>query len=83
VINVPEEQKKVNEEVTILRRRTITTSPKIGVIKTQVAVTYSTPTIPPRTIFILQSEHTPSKERELIKKDIEAQRKKKPETVMV
>jgi len=47
-----EEEEKEQMEVTLLDETVVTTYPKLRVPYHQVAVTYSTPEVPPRTIFI-------------------------------
>jgi len=62
-----EEEKKEEEkkyEVTILDETVITTYPKLKLPYHQVAVTYSTPEIPPRTIFIPFEEVEPEEPEE-------------------
>jgi len=58
----PEEKRY---EVTILDETLITTYPKVKVPYFQIAVTYSTPEIPPRTIFIPLEKVEKGKEDEV------------------
>lgn len=71
------------EEVNIISRASIVTYPKLGVAKKQMRVTYSTPDIPPRTIFIDEEKYNKETEAKLIKEDIARQRAKKVETIKV
>lgn len=40
----------------------------------QVAITYSTPDVPPRTVFVDKEKDTPEERRRVIKEDLEAVR---------
>ena len=77
------EENKQGEEITILGREEIVTYPKINQPAYQIAVTYATKDLPPKTIFIPKEEYSKEKEAELIKKDIEERRKTTPETLII
>ena len=42
--------------------------------KEQVAITYSTPDVPPRTVFVDKAKDTPQERQRVIKEDLEAAR---------
>lgn len=75
--------KKTEYNVTVLRREEFTTYPKLGQAVIVLSVTYIAEGLPPHAIIIPKAEHTPVKEKELIRKDIEARFKEKPETFKV
>ena len=70
-------------KVTILSRREVDTYPKLNVKVTQVWVTYVGAGLAPNTIFIEKDKYNASLEKKLIREDIEARLKRKPETIRV
>ena len=44
----------------------------------QVAITYSTPDVPPRTVFVEKEKDTPQERQRVIKEDLEAVRAGRP-----
>lgn len=69
--------------VTVLSRREISVFPKIGVEEKQFLITYVAAGLPPHTLTIKKVEWTESKEKALLRKDIEERLKEKPETFTV
>lgn len=76
-----EKQPEIN--VTIVRRREITTWPKIGVPVVNVLVTYVAADLPPATISIPKKEYTTKKEKEQIRLDVQSRKKLSPESYKV
>jgi len=74
---------KQEYDVTVLSRTDVTTYPKLNVPVVSVIVTYVAAGLPPRSISILKREHTSAKEKELIRKDIEARLAERPESFKV
>jgi len=69
--------------VTVLSRTEVDVYPKLGVKAIQVWVTYVAAGLAPNTIFIDKGKYNISLEKKLIRDDIEARLKKKPETYRV
>ena len=69
--------------VTVLRRREISTYPKIGQEVVQVLTTYVAAGLPPATVTIPKKEYTLEKEKALIKRDIQERLKIVPEAYKV
>ena len=69
--------------VTVLSRSEVEVYPKLGVKAIQVWVTYVAAGLAPNTIFIDKGKYNISLEKKLIRDDIEARLKKKPETYRV
>ncbi len=44
----------------------------------QIAITYSTPDVPPRTVFVDKEKDTPQERQRVIKEDLEAARAARP-----
>lgn len=65
---------EVEGEIIQVSERSILSYPKIGEAVRTVAVTYSTPDLPPRTLWIPESEYSEEHRNELIKKDLEKRR---------
>lgn len=78
-ISEPEKKYKVQ----IIRRREITTYPRVGLAKKTMMVTYQAEGLPPRTISIPVEEYNPDTEKKLIREDIEKQLQFKPEELEV
>ncbi|MBW2559506.1 MAG: hypothetical protein JRE40_01490 [Deltaproteobacteria bacterium] len=76
-------EKEKKYDVTVLSRDEVTTFPKIGQPVVNLLITYVAAGLAPYTITIPKDEWTPEKERELIRKSIEARLKVKPETFKV
>ena len=69
--------------VTVLSRSEVEVYPKLGVKAIQVWVTYVAAGLAPNTIFIDKDKYNLSLEKKLIRDDIEARLKRKPETYRV
>jgi len=61
-------------EIVTVRERRQTSWPKIGQPVRVVAVTYSTPDLPPRTIWIPEAEYSEEHRDALIKRDMQERR---------
>ena len=70
-------------KVTILSRREVDTYPKFHVKVTQVWVTYVGAGLAPNTIFIDKDKYNKELEKKMIREDIEARLKRRPETIRV
>jgi len=75
--------KEEGYNVTVLSRTEVDTYPKLGVKAIQVWVTYVAAGLAPSTIFIDKAKYNISLEKKLIREDIEARLKKKPESYRV
>ena len=81
--NLPKEEEKPKQEITILSRRKYTTYPKLKQAVVNIDITYVAGDMPPRTITIPEAEYTLEVEKKRIKADIEDQLKVKPETYTI
>lgn len=70
-------------EVTVISREDVTTFPKIATPVISRLVTYVAAGLPPATVTIPKDKWTLEFEKELIKKDVQARLKRKPETYRV
>jgi len=62
------------EAVRILRVTEVSPGEPGGGEPGQVAITYSTPDVPPRTVFVDKEKDTPQERQRVIKEDLEAAR---------
>lgn len=69
--------------MTVLLRREFTTYPEVGKPVKQFSITYAAAGLPPRTVRIPVDEWSPEAEKKLIREDIEARLKEKPEVYKV
>lgn len=66
------------EWVDILKVTEVVPGEPGGGVAGQVAITYSTDDIPPRTVFVDKDKDTPEERQRVIKEDLEAARATKP-----
>lgn len=69
------------KKVTILSEQELTVSPRPGVTKQVVAVTYLAPGLPPRTIWIDKDKYTEDNLKQVIRQDMEQAAKQKQRTI--
>ena len=69
--------------VTVIRRREVTTWPKIGTPVIQVLVTYVAAGLPPATVTINKVDYTVEREKAEIKADIQRRLRVAPESYKV
>lgn len=68
-------------EVQIIDETEITTYPRLGEEKKQIAVTYVAPGFPPRTIFIDKEKYSEEELKRLILEDLKKLRERKARTL--
>lgn len=68
----------MSEWVDVLRVTEVVPGEPGGGEAGQVAITYSTGDIPPRTVFVDKAKDTPQERQRVIKEDLEAARAAKP-----
>ena len=69
------------EAVRVLRVTEISAAETEGDVADQVAITYSTPDVPPRTVIIDKDKDTVQERQRVIKEDLEAARATPSETL--
>lgn len=74
---------KTEYDVVVLSRDEVVTYPKLNQPETTVLVTYVSAGLPPHTLHIPKEGWSEPKEKQLIRKSIEARLKAKPETYKV
>lgn len=69
--------------MTVLSRREFTVYPEVGKPVKRFAITYAAAGLPPKTVRIDVEKYTEEAEKKLIREDLEARLKKKPEIFKV
>ena len=70
-------------KVTILSRREVDTYPRLGEKVTQIWITYVGAGLAPNTIYVEKAKYGKELEKKMIREDIEARLKRRPETIRV
>jgi len=76
-------EKEPEISVTVIRRREVTTYPKIGQAVVNVLVTYVAAGLPPGTVTIPKDKYSVDLEKDLIRKDIQDRLQVRPESYKV